>query len=145
MMNINAIDRELLNAEGKFEYTVEAGAVISPAHKYAYYDVAGTSTIFLGKDTDTAIRETGVFLIFQNEVDFWGVDVLIGGNVTAIYKFLGEDWGGQMGHVTGMFNTSQKTAFIKFEFTAFRNGLSKNVSGHFILTSSHLSSSTDAV
>ncbi|MNF79974.1 hypothetical protein D3C84_622050 [compost metagenome] len=135
MLDIQNVEKSLLNATGKFEYTVDGGAVVVPAYKYAHFDSEGDAyAVFIGRNTSTINNETGVYVSFQNTPDFWGVDVPLGDNVTASYRMLGSNWEGQTGSVTGFFRTSERRAIIQFDFMAHRASSSLHIKGSFILS-----------
>jgi hypothetical protein len=135
MLDIQEIEQNLLNATGKFEYTVDDGAVVVPAYKYAHFDPAGGDfAVFVGRSTSVAYNETGVFIGFKKMPEFWGVDVPLGENITATYKQFGYNWENGTGTVTGFFRTSEQKVFIQFDFVAHRNSDSKRIKGYCILS-----------
>ncbi|MBT2371064.1 hypothetical protein [Pseudomonas fluorescens] len=142
MLDSQEIENKLLSASGRFEYTVDGGAVVIPTYKYASFYMGNTHTFFVGRDTDVAIQETGVHMAFTYEsaASFWGVDTSLGGGIVANFHSVGEVWRGQTGIVTGIFSSSQKTVFIQFDFMAHRDSRSKHVKGHFILKADGVSS-----
>lgn len=135
MLDIQEIEQSLLNATGKFEYTVDDGVVIVPAYKYAHFDPAdGDFAVFVGRDTSIAHKETGVYIQFRKTPEFWGVDVPFGGGITAYYKSYGNTWHSGKGAVTGFFSTSEQKVFIQFDFMAHQNSNSKRIKGYCILS-----------
>lgn len=88
------------SAAGVFEYAINGGGVLKPAYEYTYFYVGGSNTIFIGRNTDSATKETGG-LTFKSVREFFGVKIQIDGNVQAVFKELGNDWVGQSGTVTG--------------------------------------------
>lgn len=147
MLNSQEVEKNLLNAHGVFEYTVDGGSLIAPAYKYTYFLDMGdrTTAILLGRGADNAIRETGVYLDFKYGREFWGDDVSIGGDVEATYFYLGERWEGKAGSVTGIVNVYQKAVYIEFDFVAHRNSLSKHIKGYCILEANNASLSGGSV
>jgi|GEM_PF-2075133 len=119
MLDIQKLEQDPLNATGKFEYTIDNGSVIVPAYKYAHFDPAGGDfAVFVGRNTNGASNETGVYIRFNRTPEFWGVDVPLGENITATFKDSGSSWQAETGVVTGFFRTSEQKVFIQFDFMA---------------------------
>ncbi|GGL31756.1 hypothetical protein GCM10009091_12060 [Pseudomonas brenneri] len=92
------------------------------------------------------LSEKRVFILVLNmEESFGGDDLAIGGDVEAIFYYLGELWEGKVGRVTGIVNVYQKAAFIEFDFVAHRNSLDKHIKGCCILEANNASLSGGSV
>jgi len=135
MLDIQKVEQNLLNATGKFEYTVDDGVVIVPAYKYAHFDPAGGDfAVFVGRNTSVAHNETGVYIRFQKTPEFWGVDVPLEGDISASYVEYGNTWPTEAGTVTGYYSTAERKVFIQFDFMARRNSVGRHIKGYCILS-----------
>lgn len=147
MLDSQEVEKNLLNAQGKFEYTVDGGVVVIPVNKYAHFFQNRTYTVFIGRDTDSDVQQTGVHLLFtyDKSLEFWGVDAPPVRDLIANFYNAGEVWGSQAGSITGMFSSSQRAAFFQFDFTAQRNSQVKHIKGRLLLKESDFSSLIDSV
>ncbi len=133
MLDEEKIELHLKEAVGRFEYTVNGGALITPVYKYVYYDPSqGVPAMFIGRDTPNSLNETGVAIKLAGN-RFWGDRVSLGSEVSARYFSRAQTWDVRSGTVSGMYNHLGPGSIFEFDFIAVKAEEHRHIKGHFIL------------